>query len=42
MDPTLHNKMMGHPRTRAGSGRAAQKQTFVNIGREHRDGCKAE
>ena len=29
----------GHPLTRAGTGRAAQKQTIVNIGREHRDGC---
>ena len=24
---------------RAGTRRAAQKQTIVNIGREHRDGC---
>ena len=39
MDPTLHCKMMGHPLTRASTGRAAQKQTIVNIGREYRDGC---
>ena len=39
MDPTLHYKRMGHPLTRAGTGRAAQKQTIVNIGPEHRDGC---
>ena len=39
MDPTLHYKMMGHPLTRAGTGRAAHKQTNVNIGRAHRDGC---
>ena len=39
MDPTLHYKMMGHPLTRAGTGRVSQKQKIVNVDREHRDGC---
>ena len=29
----------GSSRRRAGDGAAAQKQTIVNVGREHRDGC---
>ena len=40
VDPTLHNKKMGHLLNRADVGGA--EQTMITTGFEHRDGCKAE